>query len=385
MGSESAFAIRAIGADRYLIASNGQSVYRDYEKKEFMYSVEMEEEIAKKVYRLLYEEGVFFQMHVGDIAYVTKDREEKMETCGWTKEYVTFFQKYMQVEENLWEYLQKKNAMPGKFLAVISEKEKRDKIRARAEQIEGVVVLSTEGPAMEILPKNVDKRRGVQAVAAAAGLSKEQIMVIGDSENDMGMFDEAGIRVAMGNACPQLKAKAHYQAPSNVEDGVAWALETLLLKEREMPVHSQVQYIDHESIEKALESSRRQYLTGDLEMPQVLPYIRDSQVECGISDYSSYHWETAHYHTTTTEYGYMISGETKYVDLSSDIEYHFREGDFYMLRKNTPYLQKSQPGCRLLFFKVPGINDKQCVESTEKMNRWCENWEIPWKKDEDEK
>lgn len=155
-------------------------------------------------------------------------------------------------------------------------------------------------------------------------------------------------------------------------------METLVLKKEEKIDSGSVQCIRHTAIEKALEDSRRQYLAGNLSMPQTLPFIFDAQVECGITSYTSYHWEAAHYHTTTTEYAYMIAGETKYVDLSSGQEYYFREGDFYVIHKDTPYIQKSKPGCKLLFFKAPGLNDKQLMESTEAMEKWCENWETPW-------
>lgn len=228
------------------------------------------------------------------------------------------------------------------------------------------------------LAENSGRRHGVKAVMKEAGVTKEQVMVIGNSEKDLGMFEEAGIRVAMNSACPEIREMAHYFAPDNVEEGVAWALETLILKEREEIGGDSVQYISHDAIEDALKDSRRQYLAGNLSLPQTLPYIFDTQVECGITSYSSYHWETAHYHTTTTEYAYMIAGETKYVDLSTDREYYFREGDFYVIHKNVPYIQKSKPGCRLLFFKAPGLNDKCPMESTEAMEQWCKDWDIPW-------
>lgn len=60
-------------------------------------------------------------------------------------------------------------------------------------------------------------------------------------------------------------------------------------------------------------------------------------------------------------------------------EHEFRAGDFYILRKNTPYIQKCQAGCRLLFAKVPGINDKISIPMSARMRQWCEQWDAVWK------
>lgn len=54
-------------------------------------------------------------------------------------------------------------------------------------------------------------------------------MGFGDGENDMTMIRTAGIGVAMGNAVEVLKAEADYVTVTNDEDGVADAIEKLVL------------------------------------------------------------------------------------------------------------------------------------------------------------
>jgi len=55
------------------------------------------------------------------------------------------------------------------------------------------------------------------------------MMVIGDSPNDLPMFAEAGLSVAMGNATPEVKQAADRLAPSNDEGGALWAIQNLAL------------------------------------------------------------------------------------------------------------------------------------------------------------
>ena len=61
------------------------------------------------------------------------------------------------------------------------------------------------------------------------GLTSEQVMVVGDSYNDIEMFDYAGTAVAMGNAEAAVQAWATWQAPAIDEDGVAAAIEEFIL------------------------------------------------------------------------------------------------------------------------------------------------------------
>jgi hydroxymethylpyrimidine pyrophosphatase-like HAD family hydrolase len=59
----------------------------------------------------------------------------------------------------------------------------------------------------------------LQVVARHYGIEQKEVMAIGDSYNDMAMIEWAGIGVAMGNACPAVKAAADYVTGSNEEEG----------------------------------------------------------------------------------------------------------------------------------------------------------------------
>lgn len=57
----------------------------------------------------------------------------------------------------------------------------------------------------------------------------EQVLAIGDNENDLSMLKMAGISVAMGNAEADIRKIAHYTADINEHDGAAHFLEDFLL------------------------------------------------------------------------------------------------------------------------------------------------------------
>ena len=59
------------------------------------------------------------------------------------------------------------------------------------------------------------------------GLRPENVLFFGDGPNDLEMFDYVGLKIAMGNAVPELKDKADFVTKSVEEDGILYALEEL--------------------------------------------------------------------------------------------------------------------------------------------------------------
>jgi Cof subfamily protein (haloacid dehalogenase superfamily) len=60
-------------------------------------------------------------------------------------------------------------------------------------------------------------------------LKKENIMAIGDSENDIEMLTECGIGIAMGNAPESVRKAADNTTDTNTKDGAALAIEKYAL------------------------------------------------------------------------------------------------------------------------------------------------------------
>ncbi len=69
-----------------------------------------------------------------------------------------------------------------------------------------------------------DKGRALELVCRELGVPLEHTLAMGDSQADAAMFDLAGRGIAMGNAPADVQDAAIEVAPTNDEDGVAWAL-----------------------------------------------------------------------------------------------------------------------------------------------------------------
>jgi Cof subfamily protein (haloacid dehalogenase superfamily) len=89
---------------------------------------------------------------------------------------------------------------------------------------------------LEITNQGVSKGNGLKLLADHLGISPHKIMAFGDQENDLSTFQMAGYSVAMGNAPEVVKQAAHFVTRSNDEGGLAYALQQILLNDKEPPI-----------------------------------------------------------------------------------------------------------------------------------------------------
>ena len=91
-----------------------------------------------------------------------------------------------------------------------------------------VTITTSTDHDFELTAGGADKGRALAVIADRYGIPLEQCAAVGDSENDLSAFGVVGLPVAMGNAPQRVKAEATRIAPSNGEEGAAWAVLSCL-------------------------------------------------------------------------------------------------------------------------------------------------------------
>lgn len=86
-------------------------------------------------------------------------------------------------------------------------------------------------PWYKFSPASATKENAISILCKKLDISPKEILALGDDFNDIGMLKLCGKGIAMGNAIPQVKAAADGMTKTNNEDGVAWYLENLILKD----------------------------------------------------------------------------------------------------------------------------------------------------------
>ena len=100
-----------------------------------------------------------------------------------------------------------------------------------AEPHPGLTVAASLSPLMpdttfvNMTPAGVDKGDALRRIAAEYGIPLPDVMMVGDSENDLSALRVAGVAIAMGNAEPLVLAAAHRVVGDVDAGGLVEALE----------------------------------------------------------------------------------------------------------------------------------------------------------------
>ncbi|MDR5588588.1 MULTISPECIES: Cof-type HAD-IIB family hydrolase [Clostridium] len=81
----------------------------------------------------------------------------------------------------------------------------------------------------EVMQRGVSKGNAARILSEKLGIKQEEVICIGDNENDLSMIKFAGLGVAMGNGSDVVKEVADYITDTNVNDGVAKVIEKFIL------------------------------------------------------------------------------------------------------------------------------------------------------------
>jgi Cof subfamily protein (haloacid dehalogenase superfamily) len=96
-----------------------------------------------------------------------------------------------------------------------------------------ITVLRTEYPGrdlsiVDVLNAGCSKGHALERWANYRGITRDQVMAIGDNYNDIEMLEFAGHPFIMGNASEELRSRGWKLTRSNAESGVSAAIEHLL-------------------------------------------------------------------------------------------------------------------------------------------------------------
>lgn len=92
-----------------------------------------------------------------------------------------------------------------------------------------VSVVRSQRYYLDVTPAGTDKGIGLINLARRLSVPVDEIVTIGDMENDIPMFRNSGFSIAMGNASIEVRRAAGAVTLSNEEDGFAAALEQVIL------------------------------------------------------------------------------------------------------------------------------------------------------------
>ena len=215
--------IDELGIDSLVIGCNGAQV-RDLETNETFVMEMIEKPALKEVLDFMEEENIIFKAFSMDTMYHTKNIDKsflEMATKAGLHgkaENALMKQVEMTIDEIVKEDIIKVIVTHDSDKAYLTEVQKKLFI------MEELHIARSAETCVDMAKKGVSKGGALKVLAQRLGLQPEEIVAIGDGENDKEMLQYAGFSVAMGNAPQELKDIADMVTGTSTEAGLGKAL-----------------------------------------------------------------------------------------------------------------------------------------------------------------
>ncbi|MBW3696972.1 HAD family phosphatase [Vibrio sp. T187] len=204
------------GQDDFVLFYNGSKV-QNISTKEVIHSEISNGRSAKRIAKLAKELGVFVHAFSEQHGLITPQNNEytQLEATinGLT---ITEFD-FEQLEDDHQIIKTMMVAEPSKLTEAIKQ--------LPSELHDQFTVVQSAPFFLEFLNPKSNKGVGIAAIAQHLGIKSEEVICMGDAENDHHMIKFAGLGVAMENAMEETKAIADYITESNDNHGVAHVIE----------------------------------------------------------------------------------------------------------------------------------------------------------------
>lgn len=135
----------------------------------------------------------------------------------------------IEIIDNWEKIFEKQQGELLKAVAIDNDSENILRAKEKIKKLSKFEVVSSMPNNFEIMSEGASKGRGVEILCNYYGIDREEVICIGDSENDLSMIKFAGLGVAMNNGERMVKENAQYITDSNDEDGVAKVIEKFIL------------------------------------------------------------------------------------------------------------------------------------------------------------
>ncbi len=76
----------------------------------------------------------------------------------------------------------------------------------------------------DVLPRGINKASALDTILDAVGATRDEVVVFGDSGNDIALLSEVHYSVAVANATPEVRDVANFSCGASADEGVADAL-----------------------------------------------------------------------------------------------------------------------------------------------------------------
>lgn len=226
-------AFKEIPGVRYAISVNGARIV-DMEKEETIYAAMIPQETVLDVMHIFYDYDMLTEVYKEGQSYLNEEFWDHLSDYFQDPHMAHYIRTTRKTVPDVWDVAREAVDGMEKVQAIFKTPQDQAACRARIEAMPGVKPVSSVEYNIEVSRADANKGSALIKLGELLGILPEEIMGVGDADNDKEMVELTGLGVAMGNAIPEVKAVADYVTLTNNEEGAAKAIEKLVLNQEEI-------------------------------------------------------------------------------------------------------------------------------------------------------
>lgn len=200
----------------------------DCKTDNYIYRNSIDREILIDLLKILQKYDLFYELYVGNVIYSQNRAIDFLSEMYPEMDMLQGNTAEVVIVEDIVNVVVNKGLSVDKIFVMSKNEDDFASARVEITDFSSLSITSSGFMNFEITNKGVDKSCGLRYLEGHYNISKEEIIAFGDNENDLSMLEYAGMSVAMENAVDIVKSKCRYITDSNVDDGVATALNKLI-------------------------------------------------------------------------------------------------------------------------------------------------------------
>ena len=214
---------------RYAVLASGALIY-DLEMKQTLAEQTLPAVVVDKVKALAEAHDLMVVGVINGQGYLQRSNFENIANY-YMEIYTELYDKIAILVDNIYDLLAKEREHFDKINIYHFTARDRDQSYETLLS-EKITMIKAEVSGLELTARGVEKGQGLAHLAQYLQLPMEQIIAVGDADNDESMIREAGFGVAMGNANENIKGLADIIVADNDHGGCAQAIDDVLLADK---------------------------------------------------------------------------------------------------------------------------------------------------------
>jgi Cof subfamily protein (haloacid dehalogenase superfamily) len=213
---------KILEVDLPVICGNGAIIY-DYKNDEIIRKEVLDPRTVEQIMDLCFLHQVSFLMYTTKYVVATEEAKDKIHAQ------IGYFDTHVVKKDQLKDYI---DIGVFKILAIDEQQEKLMHIKKELSHLNDIYMVQSRPIFLDIGHKDTNKGNTIKHLAKLLDVNIEDVLAIGDQENDIEMIKTAGLGIAMGNGHKNLKRVADDVTDTYEQDGFTKAIKKHIFRDK---------------------------------------------------------------------------------------------------------------------------------------------------------